>query len=163
VTQVLSINPATGDATPTGVEESSPADVAAVDRQLRDLQFNPDRHLTEPLSEDGRNWIRAKRGAIAGSVDTHRQRAVRCQFIRQCNQALQPFVEDERTGLTAVRSEIWERARSNQVARNREFAFVLHSAERLRRLFGETMTGRWGAADEGGGISASRQPQKTPA
>ncbi len=29
MTQVLSINPATGDATPTGVEESSPADVAA--------------------------------------------------------------------------------------------------------------------------------------
>jgi len=124
-------------------DHTSPADLRAVERQLRDLQFNPDRHLSEPLTEEARNWIRVKRQAIAGSVETHRQRAGRCQIIRRCNHALQSFVEDERNGLSALRSAVWERARSNGVARNREFAFVLHSAERLRRVFGETMKAQW--------------------
>ena len=136
---------------------TSPDDVASIDRQLRDLRFNPDRHLSEPLTEEVRNSIREKRQAIAGSLDTHRQRTGRCQIIRRCNHALQPFVEEKRVGLTARRSKVWERARSNRVARNREFAFVLHSAKRLRRLFGETMIAQSAsAADERGGFSPSR-------
>jgi hypothetical protein len=137
-------------------DETSASDLAAVQRRLRDLQFNPDRHLAEPVTDEARNWIRQKRQAIAGSMETHRQRAERCHIIRQCNRALQPFVVDERNDLTALRSTVWERARTNQVARNREFAFVLHGAERLRRLFGETMA-QWVSAREGmGGDSPTR-------
>lgn len=120
-------------------DDTSPRDLAALDRQLRDLQFNPDRHLSEPLSEEARSWIRAKGQAIAGSVATHRDRTVRCQTIRRCNHALQPVIEEERVKLSAMRFAVGERVRSNQLAANREFAFVLHSSARLRRLFGESM------------------------
>ncbi|MGO9468558.1 MAG: hypothetical protein ACLQIB_51870 [Isosphaeraceae bacterium] len=138
-------------------EQTSPADIASIDRHLRDLEYNPDRHLSEPLNEEARNWIRAKRQAIGGSVDTHRQRVARWQIIRECNQVLQSFVEEQRVGWSALRSKAWERARSNRVARSREFAFVLHSAERLRRLFGETTRAQWVTAeDQRGGLSMSR-------
>jgi len=128
-------------------DSTGPSDLRTVECQLRDLQFNPDRHLIEPLSEGARNWIRQKSWALAASVETHRQRAERCQIIRRCNRALQAFVEEQRTALLAQRLKVWELARSNRVARNREFAFVLHSAERLGRLFGETMA-QWDSVGE---------------
>jgi hypothetical protein len=118
-------------------EETSPAGLARIDRQLRDLRFNPDRHVSEPLPLDARNWVRTKHEAIAGSIDTHRQRVARCQLIRSCNDALQPFIEELRSNLLDQRSKVAERVRSDRAARNREYAFVLHSAERVRDLMAE--------------------------
>ena len=43
----------------------TPADLAATDRALRDLRFNPDRHLHEPYPEELRRLISARREAIA--------------------------------------------------------------------------------------------------
>jgi hypothetical protein len=118
-------------------DETSQADLASIDRQLRDLRFNPDRHISEPVPEEARNGIRTKREAIAGPVHTHRQRVARCQLIRTCNDALQPFIEESRSEMHERRSKVAERVRSNRAARNREYAFVLHSAERLRGLMAE--------------------------
>jgi hypothetical protein len=137
--------------------DTNPSDIDALQRRLRDLRFNPDRHLSEPVPEEARKWIRRKREAIAASVDTHRQRVVRCQIIRQCNQALETWIENERTEVSALSSLVSERVRSNRLARNREFAFLLHSAQRLRRLFVEGVMAEWGAAAQGGaGVSPSR-------
>ena len=61
---------------------------------LRDLRFNPDRHLSEPFSEEVRNLIRAKQEAIAAPVGSRRERQARCLAIRRCNEALQPWVRD---------------------------------------------------------------------
>jgi hypothetical protein len=52
---------------------------------------------------------------------------------------MQEFVVGMRVGLSELQSEARERLRSNRVAMNREFAFVLHSASRLRHAFGETV------------------------
>jgi hypothetical protein len=128
-------------------DQTGPEDLAVLDRRLRDLEFNPDRHLAEPVPDLARRLIRAKCQAIAGSVATHRQRATRCQIIRQCNHALQPFVENLRMNLFELRSEIRERLRSNRLATNREYAFVLHSMERIRELFGDSMIGHWAAGE----------------
>jgi hypothetical protein len=108
------------------------ADVRTIDRALRDLRFNPERHLAEPLTDEQRKIVEAKRAAISGPTGTRRERQSRRLTIRRCNDALQAWVEHPRDELLARRSEARRRLRSNLVARNREFSLVLHSEEKLK-------------------------------
>jgi hypothetical protein len=112
-----------------------PAGVTAIDRELRDLQHNPERHLAEPVSEEIRSMIQRKREAIAGPVTSRALRAARCKVIRSCNEWLRAAVEDRRVELLGLKAQARQDLRSLRVARNREFSFVLHSAERLRGAF----------------------------
>jgi hypothetical protein len=113
-------------------EPASREDLARVRRDLRDLQFNPDRHLTEPLPDEVRNLIRSKREAIAGPLSTRRERKSRRLSIRRCNQALQSWVGRLKDELQDLQVQTQRRLRSNRLARNRELSFVIHSADRLR-------------------------------
>jgi hypothetical protein len=114
-------------------ETASPGDVARIERDLRDLRFNPDRHLSEPANPDVRILVRAKQEAVGASVTTRRERKARRLAIRRYNEALQASVSDSRSGLLALREETCRRLRWNRAARNREFSFVLHGSERLRQ------------------------------
>jgi hypothetical protein len=108
-------------------------DLSGIGRALRSLQFNPDRHLSEPLDNEIRKIIETKRAAIAGPASTKRERKARRLAVKRCNDALQPWVHEAREKLLSLRSETCRRMRSNRIARNREFSFVLHSEERLRQ------------------------------
>jgi hypothetical protein len=108
-------------------------DLAAAERGLRDLRFNPDRHLSEPTRDEIRSLVRAKHEAIAASAVSRRERKARRLAIRRLNEALQAEVRSSNEELLLLRSEVRRRLRSNRVARNREFASVLHSEERLRQ------------------------------
>ncbi len=59
------------------IDAATPDDLDAVDRQLRDLTFNPDRHLHEPYPDELRSLIDAKRAAVAGPVTSRRERVAR--------------------------------------------------------------------------------------
>lgn len=102
-----------------------------VDRTLRDLTYNPDRHL-ESVGPDSRSWIEAKRAAILAPQGTRRERLERFQEIRRCNEALQPLIQAERERRVAERSRTTAGLRQNVVAHNREYSFVLHSESHLR-------------------------------
>ncbi|MHB1559285.1 MAG: hypothetical protein ACYC61_17685 [Isosphaeraceae bacterium] len=133
---------------PTGPESSD--DLHAVDRALRDLIFNPDRHLDEPYPDELRNIIEAKRAALAAPVTTRGERIARTHTLRRCNQAMQPWVDVKREGLRVRRQAILACLRSNRIARNREFAAVLHSSGQLREILG----GVGSRSVEGSGPSA---------
>jgi hypothetical protein len=120
---------------PLPAEPFTPADLATVDRDLRDLTFNPDRHLHEPYPEDLRNYINGKRAAMAGPVTSRRERLARARAIRRYNDAMQPWVEESRTDLASRRKMIRAGLRSNRIARSREFASVLHPGSRLQPIF----------------------------
>ncbi len=111
-------------------------DLQAVDRSLRDLIFNPDRHLTEPYPDELRSIIEAKRAALAAPVTSRGERIARTRSLRRCNLAMQPWVEAKSEELRARRQAILASLRSNRIARNREFAAVLHSSGRLREILG---------------------------
>jgi hypothetical protein len=113
-------------------EATTPADLARATRALRDLEFKPERSLSEPLDDETRNIIEVKRAALAGGVTSRRERKARRLAIERCNQALQPRVRSLREELRTQRSEIRRRLRSNRIAHNREFSMVLHSEEKLR-------------------------------
>src|SRR5262249_48494588 len=111
---------------------ATPLDLAVLERELRDTRFNPDRHFSEPYSDEVRSLIRAKHDAIAWPVATKRERKQRRLAIRRCNRALAPWVREQEAVLSQLRTAMKRRLKSNKVARNREFSFVLHSRERLR-------------------------------
>ncbi len=110
---------------------TTPADLAEVDRRLRDLIFNPDRYLDEPSLEEARILIEGKREAIGRPVTSRRERIARGKAIRRSNEALQPWVETLRAALVRQRSRVLADLRANRIARSREFASVLHSTQRL--------------------------------
>jgi hypothetical protein len=112
-------------------QAGTPGELAALGQCLRDLNSNPDRHLAELIADDVRSLISAKRAAIAWSVTSRRDRIARRSAIQRCNQALQPHVQPTRAELEERQASMRAGARWNRVAANREFAFVLHSVERL--------------------------------
>ena len=113
-------------------DESTSDDLGAVQRGLRDLIYNPDRYLGEPNPEEVRILMKAKSEAIAWPATSRRERMVRGRAVSRCNEALQPWVETLRADLLARKSRLLASLRSNRVAHNREFAYVLHSVRRLR-------------------------------
>ena len=125
------------------VDGSTVEDLYDLERRLRDLRFNPDRHLGEPFPEEIRTLIRAKHEAIASPLGSRRDRVDRCRAIRRTNEALQPWVVAIRDDLVATRGRLRNRLRSNRVARNREFSFVLHSGQRLREVLTGVASGPW--------------------
>jgi YD repeat-containing protein len=129
-------------------EPATPDHLAAVGREIRDLSFNPDRHLDEPNPEELRNLINGKRAAIAGPVSTRRQRVARATAIRRLNDAMQPWVSAMRADLVSRRQAIRASLRSNRIAGSREFASVLHSEQRLRHVFSGLGSG-WAPGSDG--------------
>jgi hypothetical protein len=113
------------------LDPASSERLRAVDRLLRDLSFNPDRHLEGEPTPDILRWVEAKRSAIAGPVETRGKRLARLAAIRRSNEALQPFVREQRERLLAERTRLREGLRRNALARSREYSLVLHSRRRL--------------------------------
>ena len=111
------------------------ADPAAFERLLRSLRHNPDRHFREPNALELRNLIKQKQELIAAPVSTHRERRNRCLAIRACNDSMQPWVRGLTADLFERRSLALARQQSNRMAKSREFAFVIHSADKLKRTF----------------------------
>jgi hypothetical protein len=123
---------------------TTPEELLALERCLRDLRFNPDRYLGEPFSEEIRTLIRAKQEAITRPVGSRRERVARCRAIRACNEAMQAWVGAIRDDLVESRSRMRNRLRSNRIARNREFSFVLYSQQRLREVLSSVARANWG-------------------
>ena len=103
-----------------------------LERTLRDLTFNPDRHLPESKAAEAAPTVEAKWRAIEAEVTTHRQRLDRLRAIRAANETLLPWTDTERSALLTQREKIKLGIKRNAVARSREYAFPLHGQERLR-------------------------------
>jgi hypothetical protein len=115
---------------------TSPATLRAIDRSIRSLIYNPDRHLSEPWTDDQRSLVEAKNAAIAREIATHPQRMARFRAIREINEALGPAVADRLAALREDRRRIVKDLEANRVAHSREFSFVLYAHERMRALMG---------------------------
>jgi hypothetical protein len=113
---------------------ASASELASLDRQLRDMIYNPDRHLAEPLTPEIRNSIEAKRRIIAREGSTRKERVARFQAIRRINESLHGLVQEEKHALEEQRKQVVANLDWNRVVRGREYAFVLYSTPRLREL-----------------------------
>ena len=114
-------------------DPASPSQLRDVERTIRDLEFNPDRHLAEPRPAEARAAVEAKWVAIEGEVVTRTQRKARLRTIRQANRDLAPMVAGERQSLVGQLSGIKAGIKRNAVARSREYAFPLHNGADLQQ------------------------------
>jgi hypothetical protein len=142
---------------------AAPADLGLteINRHLRDLEHNPDRHLTEPLPDEARRIVEAKRSAVGAPVTSSAERKSRRLTIRRCNQGLQPWVEEERVSLVRRRANVQITQRALRAARSREYSFVLHSISRLQHAFAGAAKASWGV-DLFGGSGLSGGPRAGP-
>jgi hypothetical protein len=117
----------------------------AVEHLLRDLNWNPDRHLSEPRPAEARTAVEAKWRAIEAEIVTRRQRIEQMKAIRKANEALAKWTEPARSRLLEEREQLLAGVKFNAVARSREYAFPLHSEARLHqqmsRIFDEAAAG----------------------
>ncbi len=116
--------------------DGSPELLASLDRSLRDLTFNPDRHLDEPLSDEVRNRIRDKQQAILANPQSRSERIARFRAIRAINGELQPLVDAHTEKLQSLRTQQVADIAWNQMAHLREYAVVLHSERRMKATMG---------------------------
>jgi len=114
-------------------QTATSSELATLERGLRDLVYNPDRHLSEPLSPQVRNLINEKREAIARESSTRPERIARFRAIRAINEVLQELVREPLHSLQVRRSQVLAGLEWNRLAAGREYAFVLHSAQRLHK------------------------------
>ena len=113
----------------------SHSDLADLDRSVRDLIYNPDREITEPVSPEVRRMLDVKAAAIAGPILTRQDRIARFRTIRGVNDALRPLVQDRLNSVLSLRQQTLAGLDWNRVVRSRDYAFVLHSRQRLQTLF----------------------------
>ena len=106
-----------------------------LERLLRGLTHNPDRHVREPIPDELRTLIRKKQELIDAPVSTHRERRERCLGIKGCNEAMQPWVRGLVAEVLKRQADARLGRQSNRVAKSRDFAFVLHSADKLKASF----------------------------
>ena len=105
-------------------------DARAIERELRDLTYHPERHLdgTEEalaaLVAEKRRWIETPQTA-----QTAKQR---CQAIREVNVALQPKLDARRRQLLQRHEQIVRRLQAQRVLAWREYAFCLYPEATLR-------------------------------
>ena len=116
---------------------ASPDDLRAIDRQLRDVRFNPDRLLAQNQTSEGRSdfqrWIDEKRNWIETPL-TFENGSKRHQAIERCNLALQPFVEEAAASLRIERRVIAEKVAASRVLTDRDYAFCLFPKPLLREF-----------------------------
>jgi hypothetical protein len=119
---------------PVAVPRVSPDQLRSVDEQLRRLTFQPERFL-DRAAIDPRiaDWIAQKQRWIEAPPDPQMGRA-RFRALRAINEQLQGAVAARRAALQQHRDMLAAQLRAWQILSWREYAFVLHPAERLRRF-----------------------------
>ena len=122
-------------------DPATPEALRRVEADLRDLRFNPDRHLPEPIPDGAAGPLASKADAIGGPTARRRDRIDRYFAIRRANAALAPWVLEQREALLARRERLREGLARNRLAHRREYAAVLHPSDRLREAMFEATGG----------------------
>lgn len=99
-------------------------DLRFIDRQLRDLDFNPQRQLVSDheLRKKKENWIQQP------------SNQARHRAITRLNEQMQPLVESERQRLEGDRQRLVADLRNRNLLSSREFSFCLFPEQTLRPL-----------------------------
>lgn len=118
---------------PIARKRTDQENLAQMARLMRDLRFNPDRHLEEAqlspeitqLVVEKRNWL---------SNDQPAQLAARHHAVERINRALQPLVLARREQLDQALADGKREARNDSIAFSREYSFGLFPEKSLRTL-----------------------------
>jgi len=119
---------------PTDLSGRPDAELADIHRQLRDIEFHPERYLAA-VSADGEAATLAHEKQRW--IDTHPTRALakrRCQAIRSANDSLASYTKPLRETLLSRVGPLARAARAHSLLESREYPWCFFSEDRLRRF-----------------------------
>jgi hypothetical protein len=115
-------------------------DPAAIDRQLRELTYHPERyingvfHQSTAMPGEVQDFVNSKRQWIS-TPQTSENAKIRCRAIRNINESLQPYLEGLRAQLLDRRVHAAERLRAKEILTWREYGFCLYPEQTLCDFF----------------------------
>ncbi len=107
------------------------AEIRATNLKLRELRFNPQRHLAS--AQEATALVREKQRLITPSTQSE-PRSERHLQIAQLNDKMQPLVEQQRAQLLRERADLMEHAQIAKLLGSREYSFCLFPETTLRPL-----------------------------
>jgi len=112
----------------------------AIDQQVRELEYHPERFLGGSVRGQGADRdeaarLRSEKMAWIRTPASRGNGKRRWRAIRGINEALQPWVAEERSRLAARRQEAARAVRAESVLCWREYGFCLHAEKNLREFF----------------------------
>jgi hypothetical protein len=112
----------------------------AVDRQrlhdqLRDVEWNPQRHLLREAPAEARAWAEEKQRWIAEPEGNRRYRRERYRALRSLTEKLRPFLGEREDSLRRDSAACEWQLRQNAVLGRRDYSFCLYPEAMLRWLF----------------------------
>jgi hypothetical protein len=133
-----------------------PDDEARLLRQLRELDYNSDRHLQTDLSPEQAALVEEKRRLIAEQQAAHQNRHgaaasglsargsgagyVRFRRLKEINRLLANFTQDERQRIEEELLRTRQYLAANAVWHDREYASCLYPAEKLQRFMDHALS-----------------------
>lgn len=106
------------------------SDLRAVQQDLRELEYHPERRLGVS-GADAAPWVAQKKRWI-GTPQTVENARQRCHAIREANAAMQPLLDAARSELVERLAETERSLQAARVLASREYAFCLHPEASLR-------------------------------
>ena len=97
----------------------------STEHQLRDVQYNPDRHLSSDSPTSIQSLVRQKQQILKGIAGRHPS-AEEHRTLQQINSQLGQPAETARERLRANSEAFRDELKANAVLRDREFAWCLH-------------------------------------
>ncbi len=110
---------------------AAPADAHQAERQLRDLYWNPQRHLVGAVAA-ATALAERQRGLAAQTAATRQERAERFRTLRQVGEQLRPFVAREVEVAQARLERLQAELRLREVLGRRDYSFCLYPEAELR-------------------------------
>jgi hypothetical protein len=119
---------------PVSIEERN-----RTQRTVRDLHYNPQRHLAEAgaASTNGivAELIAAKRHWVERLPADRAERRQRFETIRRLNQQLAPYVQEHEASAKGQLERIDMQLNANGILQRRDYAFCLYPEEKLRSFY----------------------------
>jgi hypothetical protein len=119
-----------------------PEQLRAASLALRDMTFHPETFIdlaaaptSPPLTADAaRELIETKRRWIGAEPDIRNARQ-RCRAIRHVNEALQPWIADQRRQLQSQQERLATLLQAQELLASREFSFCLYPKKRIHDFY----------------------------
>jgi hypothetical protein len=119
-----------------GEGDAIPQDPTAIDRQLRELTYHPERflddvfHKSKDIPDDVWSLVETKQKWIE-TPQTIENARTRCRSIRRINESLQPLLQERRRQLLDRRIQAVEQQQARRILSWREYGFCLYPEESL--------------------------------
>jgi hypothetical protein len=117
------------------------ADVATLNRRLRDIRYNPQYFLSEAAGGAGEvhDLIDEKHSLVDSAAPSHEARRRKWERIRALNGALSEYLRDDEGETRAALRETHDRFKSDEVLFGREYSVFLVGLEKAVSFYNEAL------------------------